>query len=503
MPKNKFYISTAIPYVNAPAHIGFAMELVQGDVLARYHRLLGDETFFLNGTDENALKNVQAAEKAGTPVQEFVDEHAKRFQRLNKVLNISNDDFVRTTEDRHIRASQKMWQLCEKAGDIYKKKYKGLYCVECEEFKTKKELLNGLCLEHGIPPEEVEEENYFFRLSKYQENLEGLIDSGELLIIPETRKNEIREFIKQGLEDFSISRSRERAKNWGIPVPNDPDQIQYVWFDALINYLTGLGFADDGELFKKYWEENDQRTHLIGKGITRFHAIYWPAMLLSAGIKPPSTIFVHGYINLGGEKMSKSVGNVVDPFMMVEKYGTDVIRYYLLREFSSVEDGEFSEQSLVARYNGDLANGLGNLVARVATLIENNLPDGLTYDSKYIESATKETIERIRQSFAVGIESFRLHESLAAIWELIAYADKYVNDNKPWALVKEDKDKFLTVMTNLVAMIHEIAKALTSFIPETADKISAVFDFGKERTDLEGHRLKVKKGESLFPRLQL
>jgi methionyl-tRNA synthetase len=497
--KNKFYITTAIPYVNAPAHIGFAMELVQADVLARYHRLSGDDTFFLNGTDENALKNVQAAEKAGIPVKEFIDDHAERFKNLSKVLNISNDDFVRTTQERHVKSSQKLWRLCEETSDIYKKKYKGLYCVECEEFKTKKELIDGKCPEHGTIPEEVEEENYFFRLSKYQKDLERLIDSGELKIIPETRKNEVREFIRQGLEDFSVSRSRERAKNWGIAVPNDDTQIMYVWFDALVNYLTGLNFADEGELYKKYWLENDQRNHLVGKGITRFHAIYWPAMLLSARIKPPSTIFVHGYINLGGEKMSKSVGNVVDPFTLVEKYGTDIVRYYLLREFSSIGDGDFSEQNLVGRYNGDLANGLGNLVARVSTLIENNLTEGLAFDSARIDSATLQAIEDAKKPFTAGLENFRLHESLGAIWQLIAHADRYVNDTKPWVLAKEDAKKFESVMINLVKIILHITFALAPFMPETADKIMDVFDFKKN--NLEGQKLVIKKGAVLFPRL--
>lgn len=501
MSKNKFYITTAIPYVNADPHIGFAMELIQGDVLARYHRLLGDDTRFVNGSDENALKNVQAAEKAGISVKEFVDQHVQKFKDLSTTLNLSNDDFIRTTEERHVKSAQKLWTRCIEAGDIYKKKYKGLYCVGCEEFKTHKELIDGLCPEHHVAPEEVEEENYFFRLSKYESQLAALIDSGDLKIIPDSKKNEVREFIKGGLEDFSISRSVARAKGWGIPVPDDDSQIMYVWFDALVNYISALGYADGGDLFQTYWQNNEHRSHLIGKGITRFHAIYWPAMLISAGEKPPATIYVHGYVNIDGEKISKSLGNTVDPFKIVQKYGTDTVRYFLLREIPSYDDGDFSEKRLVERYNGDLANGLGNLISRVATLIENNFPDGLTYDSKRVELSTKETIERIQQPFTAGIENFRLHESLAAIWELIAHADKYVNDTKPWALAKEDKDKFETVMINLVEIISQITFALASFLPETADKISEIFDFKKEEGGLEGRRLKVQKGGVLFPRL--
>ena len=500
--KNKFYITTAIPYVNADPHLGFAMELIQGDVLARYHRSLGDDTYFVNGSDENALKNVQAAEKLDLPVKEFVDEHVQKFIKLGQVLNLSNDDFVRTTEERHIRASQKLWQACDKAGDIYKKAYKGLYCVGCEEFKTKKELVDELCPEHKTKPEEVEEENYFFKLSKYQDQLEKLIDSGSLQIIPETKKNEMREFVRQGLEDFSISRSTARAKNWGIDVPNDSSQKIYVWFDALINYITALGYgSDDEELFQKYWTENDRHCHLIGKGINRFHTIYWPAMLLSAGLKPPSIVYVHGYLTIDDEKISKSLGNTIDPFGMIEKYGVDVIRYFLLREIPSDEDGDFSEEKLIARYNGDLANGLGNLVSRVATLIENNLSDGLDFNSSVISSENNKIVDDFIVKYQASLNNFKLHEALISINGLISHADKYVNDTKPWALVKEDQGNFKNVMINLVYMISQITKNLAPFMPETSEKISTVFDFGKDNV-IDGTKLNIKKGAVLFPRLQ-
>src|SRR3989344_1095214 len=308
---NKYFISTAIPYVNSDPHIGFALELIQGDVLARYRRLMGDEVFFVNGTDENALKNAQAAEKAGVDVSKFVEQHAEKFKKLSEVLNISNNDFIRTTEERHVKGAQKLWKAC-KPEDIYKKAYKGLYCVGCEEFKTQKDLIEGVCLEHRTKPEEVEEQNYFFKLSKYEKELLRLIESNEIKITPSSRKNETLEFIRGGLEDFSISRSRERAKNWGIPVPGDDSQIQYVWFDALTNYINALGYGislvGEDARFKEFWE-NGQTAHLVGKGITRFHAIYWPAMLLSAGLALPKEIFVHGYVTVDGEKISKSIGN--------------------------------------------------------------------------------------------------------------------------------------------------------------------------------------------------
>src|SRR3972149_298201 len=340
MQKNRFYVTTAIPYVNAAPHIGFALEIVQADAIARYHRLIGDDTFFLTGTDENGLKNVQSAEKSGIPVQKFVGQNSQRFEDLRGALNLSFDDFIRTTEERHILGAQKLWQACD-PGDIYKNKYRGLYCVGCEQFYTEKELVDGKCPEHGTVPETVEEENYFFKLSKYQNRLEKLIESNELGIVPESRRNEILSFIKGGLEDFSISRSKARAKGWGIPVPGDKNQVIYVWFDALSNYINALGYADDGEKFKKYWLENEKRTHVIGKGIIRFHAVYWPAMLLSAGIPLPTEIFVHGYLTVDGQKISKSLDNAtasggapqaagaIDTLALADKNGTDHVPYFL------------------------------------------------------------------------------------------------------------------------------------------------------------------------------
>ena len=364
----KFYITTAIPYVNAAPHVGFALELVQADALARYHRQKGEDVYFLTGSDENSLKNVQTAEKQNISPQELVDQNSKKFEELKEVLNLSFDDFIRTTEKRHIQSTQKFWLACKKE-DIYKKKYKGLYCIGCEAFYTDKDLIDGKCPEHHQKPEVIEEENYFFKLSKYQDFLKDIIIKNKLKIVPETRKNEVLAFIERGLQDFSISRSNKRACNWGISVPNDESQKIYVWFDALVNYLTGLNWQNNDKLFKKYWPAN---VHVIGKGISRFHAIYWPAMLKSAGFDFPKEIFVHGYITINGKKISKSLGNTIDPQKIVEKYGTDTIRYYLLKEIPAYGDGDFSESRLKEIYNADLANGLGNLVARVAKLCQNS-----------------------------------------------------------------------------------------------------------------------------------
>ena len=493
MENSKFYITTAIPYVNAAPHIGFALEVVQADVLARYHRLVGDDTYFLTGTDENALKNVQAAEEAGEEVETFVDRNSKRFKDLKGALNLSFDDFIRTTEDRHIKGAQKFWNSCNPE-DIYKKKYRGLYCVGCEEFKKGKDLVGGKCPEHNTLCEEVEEENYFFRLSEYQGQLKNLIEKDELKIVPETRKNEVLSFINQGLEDFSISRSVERAQGWGIPVPGDDTQIMYVWFDALTNYLTGLDYAEDGKLFKKFWLDNPNRVHVIGKGILRFHAIYWPAMLLSARLPLPKEIFVHGYLTIEGQKISKSqeralrrkgLGNAVDPFALVEKYGADPLRYYLLAKFSPFEDGDFSESHFEEVYNSDLANGLGNLVSRVTKLCEGiEISANPTINKLVTDIPTVPSKEPT--PFSQAVESYRFDEALGLIWSSIKTIDRYINDQQPWNL---EGQELVNVMQVPVDAIRYLNIKLEPFLPETAKRVKKQFSG------------KIKLAQPLFPRL--
>lgn len=470
----KFYITSAIPYVNARPHIGHALEFLQADTVARFHKLLGDDVLFLCGSDENAIKNVQAAEKAGQPIQEFIDENAQYFEELAKELNVEFNIFQKGSSENHKIASQKLWELCDKNGDIYKKAYKGLYCVGCEEFKSPSDLNEkGECNEHpGKPLEEIEEENYFFKLSNYQDQLLKLIESGQYKITPEFRKNEIVSFIKSGLQDFSISRSNERAKNWGVPVPNDPRQRIYVWFDALNIYQSGIGFATDNEKYEKWWPAD---LHVVGKGIIRFHAVYWPAILLSAGLKLPKQLLVHEYFTVNGQKMSKSIGNVVNPLDITVKYGTDALRYYCLAKISPFQDGDFSEEKLKEVYNSDLANGLGNLIARVAKLAEKHGLSG--------QAATNQTLNlQVKDSLI----EFKFNDALGTIWELITKANQQINTTKPWELEGEEaKD----VLTDLCNQILTISYNLQPFLPTTAEKILQQFSG------------EIKSSTPLFPRL--
>lgn len=481
----KLYVSTAVPYVNSSPHLGFALESIQADVIARHHRFLGEEVFFLTGTDENSLKNVQAAEKEGINTKKLVDRNAKKFYDLKEVLNLSFDDFIRTTEKRHIKGAQKLWLACKK--DIYKKNYKGLYCVGCEEFYKENELENGLCPEHKVKPELVEEENYFFRLSKYQNKLKKIIEQDKVKIIPQTRKNEVLSFINSGLQDFCISRSAERGHGWGILVPGDSSQIVWTWYDALSNYINALGYADNSKKFQEFWQKNDNKLHIIGKGILRFHGIYWIAMLLSAKLSLPNTIFVHGYLTSDGQKMSKSLGNVIDPFELVEKYKTDAVRYFLLREIPSAEDGDFTYEKFEQRYNSDLASGIGNLLARVRVMAdgigfkENNL--------KTVEPKIKET----RKNYKKALEEFKFNEALKSIWDLISFCDKYIEKEKPW----DKKENSSQVLGNLLIVLDNIAELLQPFLPETSDRIIKEIAGDKKTGEFVN-----KRGKLLFPKIK-
>ena len=461
MNKKKFYITAAIPYVNGVPHIGHALEFVQCDAIARYKKLAGYETLLISGSDENGLKIVQAAEKQNLAPQELADKNTLVFKNLVKQLNIGIDVWQRGSDRKfHWPGTHKLWQLCEKNGDIYKKLYGGFYCVGCEDFYTKNDLVEGKCPEHLTEPEWVEEENYFFRLSKYQERIEKLIETDELRVVPQTRKNEVLSFIRSGLEDFSISRSRERAKNWGIPVLGDESQIIYTWFDGLNIYQTGVGFGYDDNLWQKWWPAD---VHVIGKGIIRFHAVYWIGMLLSAGLSLPKSIFVHGYIASGGQKMSKSLGNVIDPFEVIQKYGAEALRYYLLREIPAYGDGDFTYERFEQLYNADLANGLGNMVARVAALAER----AGEFSVASLQFTDKE-IEDVRKY----LDEFRFDEAMKLIWSWIADLDRQINDKKPWTL---SGPGLFETLTPWVKQINKLGVALQPFMPETAEKILTQF----------------------------
>ena len=474
---NKFYVTTSIPYVNAPPHIGHALEFIQADVLARFQRAAGKNVFFLTGADEHGVKIARAAEEAKKTTKKFVDENTEKIKKLVKVLNISNDDFIRTTDKkRHWPGAQKLWLKLAKAGDIYKKKYKGLYCAGHEAFVTDKDLINGVCAIHKTKPEIIEEENYFFRLSKYSKKIELFIKSGKLKVSPISRKNEILSLLKEGLEDISFSRPA-KSLNWGIPVPNDSEHTMYVWCDALSNYITAVGYANGGKLWK-YWPAD---VHVIGKDILRFHAAIWPGMLLSAKLPLPKTIFVHGFITAGGEKMSKTVGNVVNPFEVVEKYGVDALRYYLLREIPSGEDGDFTYEKFEERYNADLAKGVGNLMARILTLAQKGKVRALKNKSFASE------IIKIKKNSTQSVQEFKFNEALEKIWQLITLGDKYIDVQKPWAL-KSDSKKFKEIIGHLLFLISGIGELLVPFMPETAAQIAK--------------HISKSKSTVLFPRLK-
>lgn len=460
---SKFYLTTSIPYVNAAPHVGFAMELLQGDALARYQRLQGRDVFFLTGTDEHGLKIAQVAEQRGIGPQELADENSALFRDLAEQLGASNDYFVRTTEDRHVEFAQEMWKKIVAAGDLYKSRYEGLYCVGCERFYLEKELEAGNCPIHKKPVVKVEEENYFFRLSKYIKEIRAKIVSDEVLIVPESRKNEMLGLIDEGSADVSFSRAKEAYK-WGIEVPGDADQLMYVWCDALPNYISVI----DRE---RYWPADVQ---VLGKDILRFHALVWIGMLMSVGMALPKTILVHGFITSEGEKMSKSIGNVKDPFEYIGKYGRDALRYYLLREIPTLGDGDFSQERFDIVYKEELANTFGNLVSRVLAM--NKKYFGGKVPAAGGDDGFAGMVAAIWARFDLEVASFDLKKAIEAVLELGYAANKYVEDSKPWVLAKEDQGKLAQVIYNLLEVIRVLGLMLLIFIPDSAEKVLRVFD---------------------------
>ncbi len=479
--QKKFYVTTSIPYVNAKPHVGFAMEAIQADVLARFHRMKGEDVFCLTGSDEHGTKLAQCAKDMNTTPKEFADTISAAFRELKGTLNLDYDGFIRTTDDIHIRGAQKMWSKLAEAGDLYKSGYEGFYCVGCEGFVLEKDLVDGLCPNHKKEPQKLKEENYFFALSKYNDRIAKVIESDEVRIVPESRKHEILSVIKEGLKDVSFSRPK-KVLDWGIDVPGDPDHVMYVWCDALSNYITALGYEDESDLYRRYWPADAQ---IIGKDILRFHAAIWIGMLMSAGLPLPKSICVHGFITSEGMKMSKSLNNVVDPAEFVNRYGTDALRYFLMKEIPTTDDGDFSKERFKIVYESELANSIGNLVSRVLAMTAKYF-DGKVPENGMENLILKEKAVEIWTGYVRAIEDFDLKKALEVVADFAYFANKYVDDTKPWVLAKnEDNTELKQVIYNLLEMIRHISLLLKPFMPETSSKISGWLGGNNEPFDFE------------------
>jgi len=503
MAERRTYITTTIPYVNARPHLGFALELVQADVLARHARQRGDLVRSLTGTDDNSLKNVLAAKAEGVDVRELVDRNADAFAALREPLALSFDDFIRTSSDpRHRGGVERLWRRCAAAGDLYRKHYQGLYCVGCEQFYAPEDLPGGRCPEHDTEPQLVAEENWFFRLSRYTEELRQLIISGRLRIQPGSRRNEVLALIEGDLHDFSISRSHARAHGWGIPVPGDPEQVIYVWWDALGNYVTSLGYGTDHPDFAYWWEGSRQRIHLVGKGVIRFHAVYWPAMLLSAGLPLPTDILVHDYLTIDGRKISKSGTVSADPARLVDQVGTDAVRWWLLRDVPRVGDADFTVQRLVDRANGELAGGIGNLVHRTATMIH-RYRGGIPPTGVLTAPETERLIRvcgEASQAIEAALDEFDFRQATAAVLGIVEEANRAIEATRPWQLAKAERDddavaaeRLDTVLGALHRACLSVAARLAPFLPDAAGRVSA------QCTPVDGV---LPESRPLFPRLE-
>jgi len=511
MSKGPFYITTPIYYVNDRPHLGHTYTSVACDVLARFKRLDGFEVKFLTGTDDHGLKVMQAAEKAGVKPQEFTDNVSQNFRDLTGLMNYSNDDFIRTTEDRHKKAAQALWQRLVEEGDIYLDKYSGWYAVRDEAYYTEDELTDGpdgkKIAPSGAECEWVEEESYFFRLSQWQDRLLEFYNNNPDFVAPQTRYNEVVSFVKGGLRDLSISRTKF---DWGVPVPGDDKHIMYVWIDALTNYLTGIGYPDaESESFKKFWPAD---VHMVGKDILRFHAVYWPAFLMSAGLEPPKKVFAHGWWTIEGQKMSKSLGNAIAPQDLIERYGVDAVRYFMLREVPFGNDGDFSHQSAVNRINADLANGIGNLAQRTLSMIYKNCdgeipePQDLQeQDNLILHNSKKGLLSVVRDA----LDRFKIHRALEEIMKVVTEADGYVDAQAPWALKKGDPERMKTVLYVLAEAIRCLAIMMQPVTPEGAGKIldqlrvsegERLFEHIDEKYALKPGA-KIDKPEGVFPRI--
>lgn len=511
----KYFLTTAIDYVNSLPHIGTAYEKIGADVLARYYRLAGSDVLFQMGNDEHSQNVVKSAQKQNLEPLEYCNQMRPQFEEVWARLNISYDQFVQTTSPIHFATVKKLFEAIHQKGDIYQGEYTGLYCDSCEAFYTEKDLTEaGLCPQHLKEPRQIKEANYFFRLSKYAATLKKHIEENPTFILPKSRRNEILKVLEEGLKDISVSRA---SQNWGIPLPIDESHVVYVWFDALINYLSLIDYTNEGADFQKHWPAD---VHIIGKDITRFHCLIWPAMLLSAGLALPTTIFGHGFVYLKGERMSKSLGNVVSPMDIIDEYGADSLRYYLLRNSSFGDDGQFTWDDFILRYNSDLANGLGNLAARVGGMISRyfngelelvKLSDAASLD---LVSSGKGVFSQLSE-FLDPLKSHDIYfnRALDDIWQYISRADRYVDQTQPWVLAKEDnKEKLAEVLSALVFILFDLSLLLAAFIPDTAQKIWQFYSFDSLchfdqinlklcLSDIKKITLKQKR-LNLFPRIE-
>lgn len=507
---SKFYISTPIYYVNDVPHIGHAYCTIAADVMARYHRMCGDDVFFLTGTDEHGQNIERISAEKGMPAQEYCDSIAAQFISLWEKLEISNDQFVRTTSERHKAAAQKFFQAVYDSGDVYKKHYESWYCVRCERFFTERELLDDNCCPiHELPAEWVKEENYFFKLSKYQDRLLKFIEDNPNFIQPESRRNEVLSIIRSGLEDRSITRSTVK---WGIPVPVSPDDVLYVWIDALSNYISAIGYNDDPDMMERYWPAE---IHLIGKEILWFHAIIWPALLMSAGLPLPGQIYGHGWLTKGGKKLSKTSGNIIVPDELIDEFGTDAVRYFFLREYTFGSDGDFTRGAFIHRINGDLANDLGNLLNRTLSMIKQNFGDTIPEPKGEPAGTDSELLDialGILPRIAPLIDKMAFSDVLETIWELVRRANKYIDESAPWRLAKEpdSRDRLATVLYNCVETLRFLSILIAPFMPGASRKITEQIGIpDREQTfaDLEWGKMPsgvtMGKVEPIFPRLEV